>query len=53
MENDQKIVEFDKYCSKCEYFHKPGWEDPCDRCLSTPTNTWSHKPVHFKEKGVK
>lgn len=52
--DDQKIVDFEKYCPKCEHYPKSESEDPCWECLDTPTNTWSHKPVNFKEKeGVK
>ena len=42
--DEQKIVDFEKYCPS---------EDPCWGCLDTPTNTWSHKPVNFKEKEYK
>lgn len=48
--DDQKIVDFEKYCPKCEHYPKSESEDPCWGCLDTPTNTWSHKPVNFKEK---
>ena len=51
--DDQKIVDFDKYCPKCEQDPKSESEDPCWGCLDTPTNTWSHKPVNFKEKETK
>lgn len=48
--NDQKIVHFGEYCPKCEHYPKSESEDPCWECLDTPTNSWSHKPVYFKEK---
>lgn len=48
--NDQKIVYFGEYCPKCEHYSKGENEDPCWECLDTPTNTWSHKPIKFKEK---
>lgn len=48
--DEQKIVDFEKYCPKCEHYPKSESEDPCWGCLDTPTNTWSHKPVNFKEK---
>lgn len=50
MTNDQKIVEFEKYCCKCEHYKKPEDADPCYECLDYPTNTNSHKPVFFQEK---
>lgn len=46
----EKIVDFHEYCKRCEYWHKSESEDPCWKCLDTPTNTDSHKPVNFKEK---
>lgn len=48
--DDQKIVGFENYCQKCEHYPKSESEDPCWECLNTPTNTWSHKPIYFKEK---
>lgn len=48
--NDQKIVQFDKYCKKCKHYEKDENEEPCDECLSHPTNVWSHKPMKFEEK---
>lgn len=51
--NEQKIVEFGEYYPKCEYYSKSENEDPCWECLDTLTNTWSHKPINFKEKEVK
>lgn len=48
--DNQKIVDFEKYCPKCEHYSKSENEDPCWGCLDTPTNTYSHKPILFKEK---
>ena len=48
--NKQKIVDFYKYCPKCEHYLKSESEDPCCGCLDIPINTWSNKPVNFKEK---
>lgn len=53
MEDREKIVHFDQYCSKCENKDKKDTEEPCDTCLSYPTNTYSHKPINFKEKEKK
>ncbi len=50
MVNDQKVVEFDVYCKKCEHYNKSESEDPCWDCLANPVNTYSHKPKFFKEK---
>lgn len=51
MYDNQKIVNFEEYCPKCEYYPKAENEDPCWDCLNNSTNTWSHKPVYFEEKG--
>lgn len=45
-----KIVEFDKWCYKCNYFEKREDEDPCCDCLNQGWNEDSHKPIRFKEK---
>ncbi len=50
MEFVDKIVEFDKYCSKCKYENLNGDGEPCNTCLTNPTNTHSKKPVCFEEK---
>lgn len=44
----EKIVNFDHYCPKCKYYRTEETEDPCDECLSNPTNEDSHEPVSFK-----
>lgn len=52
--NDQKIVRFDEYCHRCEHYSKSESEDPCRDCLDNPTNSYSNRPVYFKEsKGDK
>lgn len=50
MYNEYKEVYFDKYCPKCKHFSKSMTDDPCNECLSEPTNLYSHKPVRFEEK---
>lgn len=52
MEYIDKIVDF-TYCKKCEYYNEKDYKDPCHSCLSHQTNTYSHKPVNFKEKESK
>ena len=49
MELVNKIVEFDKYCDTCEFRDLKHFEDPCDRCLAEPVNTYSRKPVYYKK----
>lgn len=49
MENKLKIVEFNKYCSKCVFSKTNENEDPCNTCLSNAVNENSDKPVNYKE----
>lgn len=46
-----KIVEFDKYCPKCEHKNLSESERPCSECLEEPARQYSHKPAKFEEKG--
>ncbi len=43
------FVEFDKFCKDCKYYDKNETEEPCNECLTNPTNINSVKPVMFKE----
>lgn len=45
-----KIVDFYKYCKQCMYYDYDADEEPCTKCLESPVNQDSHKPVLFKEK---
>ena len=47
MEDGYKEVYFEKYCQTCEYKEVKEKDDPCDECLSNPTNLYSHKPVNY------
>lgn len=50
MEEIYKEVYFDRYCKTCEHENLDESEDPCNECLENPKNTYSHKPVNWKEK---
>lgn len=50
MEIIDKEVYFDQYCKTCEYEKTPDSEDPCDECLTYPSNAYSHKPMFWKAK---
>lgn len=50
MELIDKEVYFDKYCSKCIHKDIPETDDPCNECLTQPSNENSHKPINFKEE---
>lgn len=50
MQTDTKEVYFNEYCKLCKNNLVNETEDPCNECLSHPTNTNSHKPVMFEKK---
>lgn len=45
----EKEVYFDRYCSTCKHYTVDENGDPCDECLTHPSNENSHKPVNYKE----
>lgn len=47
--NAEKPVKFE-YCNTCVHKEKLETDDPCEDCLSTFTNTWSHKPIYYEEE---
>lgn len=49
-EDIYKEVYFDQYCKTCKYEKVKESEDPCEECLSNPTNVYSHKPVKYEER---
>lgn len=49
MENNTKLVEFDKWCSSCKFKDKSSTAEPCDSCLSVPARESSHKPEYWQE----
>ena len=51
MNNDgYKFCNFRLYCPKCEHYEAPEDKDPCNECLTYPTNYESEKPVNYKER---
>lgn len=48
-----KEVYFHEYCKTCKHKEVKNTEDPCNECLSNPTNLYSHKPVKYEEKKAK
>lgn len=50
MEESTKEVLYYKYCGICKFKDVKADEDPCNECLATPYNTYSHKPVNFKKQ---
>ena len=49
MENAEKFVDFNTYCQRCEYANLDAADDPCNECLAHPVNTYSRRPVRYKE----
>lgn len=45
----EKIVEFYKWCSKCEHRNVAEADEPCNECLTYPVNYDSKRPVNYKE----
>ena len=45
-----KEVYFSQYCVTCKHKDLKEEEDPCDECLSNPSNEDSHKPVRYESK---
>lgn len=52
MEIIQKIVDFE-YCKTCEHKNTHDFLDPCHECLNNPTNTYSKRPVNYKQEETK
>lgn len=50
MQTETKLVEFEKYCPTCKNAKVAETEDPCNECLTSPTNVDSRKPILFEEK---
>ncbi len=50
MNEGHQEVRFDKYCKTCKHYKKKESEEPCDECLSNPTNLYSKKPVNWESK---
>lgn len=53
MDDNMKIVEFNKYCYICKYKDKDESEEPCAECLSISARLNSYKPEKFKEEKKK
>lgn len=49
MEIVHKIVDFARYCERCKYWYTKPEDEPCNECLTNPTNVNSQKPVNYKQ----
>ena len=45
-----KEVYFHEYCKSCKHEKVKDKDEPCNECLSEPTNLDSHKPVKYEKK---
>lgn len=43
-----KEVFFHEYCPKCKNKNVSEGEDPCNECLTYPSNIESHKPMMYE-----
>lgn len=50
METKDKEVLFNLWCDTCVYAETPEVKDPCNECLSYPSNEHSHKPRNYVER---
>jgi len=48
--SEYKEVYFDQYCDKCVHKEESDTDDPCNECLTSPVNLYSHKPTKFEEE---
>lgn len=46
----EKIVEFEKWCHKCEHYNVVDWDYPCHECMEAVGREDSRKPEYFKDK---
>lgn len=50
--NEEKEVYFDQYCKSCKHHGLEESKDPCNDCLTEPSNTNSHKPMNYEAKTI-
>ena len=50
MEPGYILVDFEKWCPKCEFKECLDWKDPCNECLVVGARQGTDKPESFKEK---
>lgn len=58
MQNEEHFVEFDKYCETCKFYNLKKNEngdepEPCNECLTYPTNENSRKPIKYVKREEK
>ena len=50
MQNNEKMIFFEKWCTRCKHEAVNENEEPCESCISSPVNENSRKPIKFEEK---
>lgn len=50
MDHEEKIVDYYTWCQKCKHQNLDETKEPCNECLSYPTNLNSTKPIKFTSK---
>lgn len=48
----KKFADYYKYCKTCAHKDVEATEDPCDECLRTPAQEFTHRPINYKSKEV-
>lgn len=49
MELIEKEVYFSQYCKTCKHAKTSEDKDPCNECLTYPSNESTHRPVKYEE----
>ena len=50
MQSKDKEVYFGSYCPICKYRHLTDDKEPCNECLTHPSNQDSHRPVKWEKR---
>lgn len=50
MEVGWKVIQYDKWCSKCKYEKTEETVEPCNECLTECARYQDSRPLNFKEK---
>lgn len=50
MDENEMIVDYEKWCKLCKHEELSEYKMPCFECLDVPTNMNTTKPIRFEEK---
>ena len=48
MEENMKLVDFNKWCDSCKHKNVKETDEPCDSCLEVPARQYSTKPEKYE-----